>query len=137
MRSKVLSGLCIAAACTSLGACAGVKPLSPTGGAGTSGNDSSITPPRQDGGPSFDIVTADLSIAPQHSVCGDGVRSQDEACDDGNAMGDDGWRRRRNPQQKNTTRQRPRGGPRPPPPHLPPLRSPVFVHAARTALPPH
>ncbi len=90
MRSKVLSGLCIAAACTSLGACAGVKPLSPTGGGGTSGNDGSVTPPRQDGGPSFDIVTADLSIVPQHSVCGDGVRSQDEACDDGNAVGDDG-----------------------------------------------
>jgi fibro-slime domain-containing protein len=90
MRSKVLSGLCVAAVCASLGACAGVKPLSQTGGGGASGNDASITPPRQDGGPSFDIVTADLSIAPQHSVCGDGVRSQDEACDDGNAMGDDG-----------------------------------------------
>ena len=57
MRSKVLSGLCIAAACTSLGACAGVKPLSPSGTGGTGGNDASV-PPHQDGSPSFDIVTA-------------------------------------------------------------------------------
>jgi fibro-slime domain-containing protein len=90
MRSKVLSGLCIAAACTSLGACAGVKPLSPSGTGGTGGNDASVVAPHQDGSPSFDIVTADISITPQHSVCGDGVRSQDEACDDGNAVGDDG-----------------------------------------------
>ena len=29
-------------------------------------------------------------IAPPHSACGDGIRSQDEACDDGNAVAGDG-----------------------------------------------
>ena len=64
MRSKVLSGLCIAAACTSLGACAGVKPLSPSGTGGTGGNDASVVPPHQDGSASFDIVTADIIDRP-------------------------------------------------------------------------
>ena len=45
MRSKVLSGLCIAAACTSLGACAGVKPCRRIGTGGTGGNDASVAPP--------------------------------------------------------------------------------------------
>ena len=51
MRSTVLLRLCIAAACTSLGACAGVKPLSATGSGGTGGNDASVGPPNQDGSP--------------------------------------------------------------------------------------
>ncbi len=35
-------------------------------------------------------VRDDASFTTIHSVCGDGVRGPDEACDDGNAVGDDG-----------------------------------------------
>src|SRR6185436_4963552 len=88
MRSTVLR-LLIVAGCTSLGACAGVKPQStPAGTAGTGGNDAAVGP--KDGSPALDIVTADLTIVPPHSECGDGVRSQDEACDDHNTTADDG-----------------------------------------------
>ena len=83
MRSTVLLPLLIAAACTSLGACAGVKTESTTGSGGTTGNDASVGP-NQDGAVSFDFGTPDIMIAPPHSECGDGIRSQDEACDDGN-----------------------------------------------------
>jgi len=89
MRSTFLLRLLVAAACTSIGACAGVK-SAPTGGPGTGGVDGSVVPPNQDGSP-FDFAThADLTIVPPHSECGDGVRSQDEACDDGNTTADDG-----------------------------------------------
>ena len=92
MRSTVLLRLCIAAACTSLAACAGVKP-SPAGGSGGSGNDASAGPGpgNQDAAVPVDVGTRiDIVIGPRQSVCGDGTRSQDEACDDGNATGDDG-----------------------------------------------
>jgi fibro-slime domain-containing protein len=88
MRSTVLSRLCIAAACASFVACAGVKPQS-SGGGGD--NDASVGPLPQDASAAMDIRTnPDIVIAPPHSTCGDGVRSQDEACDDGNTMDGDG-----------------------------------------------
>jgi len=89
MQSTVLR-LLIVAGCTSLGACAGVKPQSTPAGTGGSsgGNDAAVGP--HDGSPALDIVTADLMIVPPHSECGDGVRSQDEACDDHNTTADDG-----------------------------------------------
>jgi fibro-slime domain-containing protein len=90
MRSTVLLRLGVAAAAISLGACAGVKPQPITSTGGTSGTDASVIGPGTDG-PSFDFApTPDLVITPPHSTCGDGVRSQDEACDDGNAMSGDG-----------------------------------------------
>ena len=89
MRSTYWSGLFVVAACASFTACAGVKPQSPTGTGGTAGQDAgAVTHP--DGYSPVDIKTAEISIAPPHSACGDSVRSQDEACDDGNAVGDDG-----------------------------------------------
>ena len=63
MRSTVLLPLLIAAACTSLGACAGVKTQSTTGSGGTTGNDASVGP-NQDGAVSFDFGTPDIMIAP-------------------------------------------------------------------------
>jgi fibro-slime domain-containing protein len=89
MRSTAVLPLLIAAACTSLGACAGVKTQSTTGSGGTTGNDASVGP-NQDGATGFDFGTPDIMIAPPHSECGDGVRSQDEACDDHNVAGGDG-----------------------------------------------
>jgi fibro-slime domain-containing protein len=79
------------AACVSVAACAGVKPLPAAGSGGSSGNDASGGPGPEDGPAPFDAGTgADNVITPQHSVCGDGVRGRDEACDDGNTAGGDG-----------------------------------------------
>ena len=89
MRTMVSLRLGVAAACLSLGACAGVKSSSLVGTGGTGGADAGVGPGKQDA-PSFDFASADIVIPPQHSVCGDGVRSQDEACDDGNNAGGDG-----------------------------------------------
>src|SRR5262245_23663384 len=89
MRSTLSLRRLVVAACTTPGACAGVK-SAPTGGPGTGGVDGSVGPGNQDGSP-FDFAPrADLMIAPPHSECGDAVRSQDEACDDGNKVADDG-----------------------------------------------
>jgi len=86
MRSTVLSRLCVTAACASLAACAGVKQASSGGGSdGTSSRDGSAGTGNHPDGSPFDFGTGvDIVITPQHSLCGDGVRSQDEACDDGN-----------------------------------------------------
>jgi len=90
MRSMVSLRLPVAAACLSLAACAGVKSPSLTGTGGTLGADAGAGAGKQDG-PSFDFApSADLVITPPHSICGDGVRSQDEACDDGNNAAGDG-----------------------------------------------
>ena len=90
MRSTVLSPLLVAAACTALGACAGVKTQSTTGSGGTNGGVDGSVGPNQDANVSFDFGTPDIMIAPPHSECGDGTRSQDEACDDHNVTGGDG-----------------------------------------------
>src|SRR6185369_8051849 len=89
MRSIVSVRLWVAAACAVIGACAGVK-QQPGGSGGAVGGDASVGTGHQDGGSPIDIARADITIAPPHSTCGDGVRSQDEACYDGNAAVDDG-----------------------------------------------
>ena len=71
---RLCIGLCMAAFCTSLGACAGVKPAG--GPAGTGGNDASVEPPHQDGSPLDFVASADLVIVPPHSECGDGTRTR-------------------------------------------------------------
>jgi fibro-slime domain-containing protein len=90
MRSTVrLLILFCAPVCLSLGACAGVKSGVTTGAGGNTGPDGSVVT-GQDGSP-FDFAPAvDLVIVPPHSECGDSIRSQDEACDDGNTAGSDG-----------------------------------------------
>ena len=87
MRSTVILPLLIAAACNALGACAGVKTQSTTGSGGTNGGVDGSVGPNQDANVSFDFGTPDIMIAPPHSECGDGTRSQDEACDDHNVTG--------------------------------------------------
>jgi fibro-slime domain-containing protein len=90
MRSTLWWHFLIAAACASVGACAGVKPASTSGGGASTGHDGSVGP-NTDGPSPFDFApSVDLVIVPPHSACGDGVRSQDEACDDGNTTGGDG-----------------------------------------------
>ncbi len=95
MPSTLWLRVCVAVTCTSLFACAGIKPGASTGAGGTgaasagagSGGSGAIQgtgglpgpAPGDDGGPTG-----------PHSVCGDGVRGTDEACDDGNAAGGDG-----------------------------------------------
>jgi fibro-slime domain-containing protein len=90
MRSSVLLRISFVAACVSLGACAaGIKPTASPAGTGGNGTDAGVGLGNRDASP-FDFATVDLMIVPPHSMCGDGVRSQDEACDDGNATGGDG-----------------------------------------------
>jgi fibro-slime domain-containing protein len=94
MRSTLSSRVCFAVGTIWLAACAGVKPHAGIDGT-TTGTGGAGPAPGAGGHATGGSVVSGLGGSTggsfvSQSVCGDGFRSPDEACDDGNAAGDDG-----------------------------------------------
>jgi fibro-slime domain-containing protein len=96
MRSTLSLQVCVAVCALWLAACAGVKPHAGTGSGGTPGSGGAGPLSGSGGQGTGGSPVSGLggstggSTVTSHSVCGDGVRGSDEACDDGNTMADDG-----------------------------------------------
>ncbi len=94
MRSTLSLRLCFGLAAACLAACAGIKPEAGSGAGGSPGSAgaglSMGSGGHAEGGSPMGLGGSTGGSFVSHSVCGDGVRDSDEACDDGNAVGGDG-----------------------------------------------
>jgi len=83
--------LVITVACALAGGCARVTPEAGGGSGGAIGTTDASVMPTTDAGATFDLITGvDRILSTTPGVCGNGERTADEACDDGNTQADDG-----------------------------------------------
>ena len=93
MRSTLSSRVCLAFGTLWLAACAGVKPHAATGTGGTTPGTGGMGPALGTGGHATGgsvVITGLGGSFGSQGTCGDGIRTPDEACDDGNAVAGDG-----------------------------------------------